>query len=44
MAREEGWDVIHLERLGRRLKVVTAAIAMAAVGGVGREVAGRRTR
>jgi HAD superfamily hydrolase (TIGR01490 family) len=44
VAREEGWEVIHLERLGRRLKVVTAALAMAAVGGVGREVAGRRTR
>jgi HAD superfamily hydrolase (TIGR01490 family) len=43
VAREEGWDVMRFERLGRRLKVVAAAVAMAAVGGVGREVATRRT-
>jgi hypothetical protein len=33
---------MRFERLGRRLKVVVAAAAMAAVGGVGREVAARR--
>src|SRR5207253_2433377 len=42
VAREEGWDVMRFERLGRRLKIVVAAAAMAAVGGVGREVAARR--
>ena len=42
VAREEGWEIIRLERLGRRLKVAAAAVAMAAVGGVGREVATRR--
>jgi HAD superfamily hydrolase (TIGR01490 family) len=43
-AREEGWEVMRFERLGRRLKVVAAAVAMAAVGGVGREVAARAGR
>ena len=42
VAREHGWEVMRFERLGRRLKVVTAALAMAAAGGVGREVAARR--
>ena len=41
-AREEGWEVMRFERLGRRLKIVVAAVAMAAVGGFGREVAARR--
>ncbi|HEX2084208.1 MAG TPA: HAD family hydrolase [Solirubrobacteraceae bacterium] len=43
IAREEGWEVMRFERLGRRLKIVAAAIAMAAAGGFGREVAARRT-
>jgi HAD superfamily hydrolase (TIGR01490 family) len=38
VAREEGWDVMRFERLGRRLKIVAAALAMAAAGGFGREV------
>jgi HAD superfamily hydrolase (TIGR01490 family) len=42
VAREEGWGIVRFERLGRRLKVVVAAAAMAAIGGVGREVAARR--
>lgn len=42
VAREEGWEVIRFERLGRRLKTAAALVAMAAVGGVGREVAARR--
>jgi HAD superfamily hydrolase (TIGR01490 family) len=42
VAREEGWDVMRFERLGRRLKIVVAAVAMAAAGGFGREVAARR--
>ena len=42
VAREEGWEVLRFERLGRRLKVVAAAVAMTAAGGFGREVATRR--
>jgi phosphoserine phosphatase len=42
VAREQGWEVMRFERLGRRLKVVAAAAAMAAAGGIGREVATRR--
>ena len=42
VAREEGWDVMRFERLGRRLKIVAAMTAMAAAGGFGREVAARR--
>jgi HAD superfamily hydrolase (TIGR01490 family) len=42
IAREEGWEVLRFERLGRRLKLAAAAVAMAAAGGFGREVAARR--
>ncbi len=35
VAREEGWEVLHFDRLGRRLRVVLAALAAAAVGGAG---------
>jgi HAD superfamily hydrolase (TIGR01490 family) len=43
IAREEGWDVIKLERLGRRMKVAASFVAMGALGAVGRGVAaGRR--
>jgi HAD superfamily hydrolase (TIGR01490 family) len=42
VAREEGWEVMRFERLGRRLKVAAAAIAFAAVGSVGRVAATRR--
>ena len=42
VARAEGWEVMRFERLGRRLKIVAAAAAMAAAGGFGREVAARR--
>ena len=41
VARDEGWEVIRLDRLGRRLKVLASFVAMAAVGVVGRGVAGR---
>ena len=44
VAREEGWAVMRFERLGRRIKIVAAAVAMAAVGGIGREVAVRAGR
>ena len=35
VAREEGWEVMHFDRLGRRLRLVAgaAAIALAGVGG-----------
>jgi HAD superfamily hydrolase (TIGR01490 family) len=42
VAREEGWEVLHFDRLHRRLKLVAAAIAAAAAGGAGRAVV-RRT-
>ena len=42
VAREEGWEVLRFERLARRLKIGVAAVAMAAAGGFGREVAARR--
>jgi HAD superfamily hydrolase (TIGR01490 family) len=41
VAREEGWDVMRFETLGRRLKVVTALAAMAAAGAVGRRAVRR---
>lgn len=41
VAREEGWDVMRFERLGRRLRVATALAAMAVAGGVGQQVAAR---
>jgi HAD superfamily hydrolase (TIGR01490 family) len=40
IAREEGWEILRFERLGRRLRVVAAA---AAVGGIG-SVALQRSR
>jgi HAD superfamily hydrolase (TIGR01490 family) len=38
VAREEGWDVMTFETLGRRLKLVAAFLAFTAVGGAGRKV------
>jgi HAD superfamily hydrolase (TIGR01490 family) len=35
IALEEGWEVIELDRLGRRLKVLAALGAAAAIGGIG---------
>ena len=35
IAGEEGWEVIELDRLGRRLKVLGALGAAAAIGGLG---------
>ena len=43
VAREEGWEVIQFERLGRRVRAVAALAAMATAGGVGQQVAARRT-
>jgi len=42
VAAQEGWEVLHFDRLHRRLKLVAAAIAAAAAGGAGRAVV-RRT-
>jgi HAD superfamily hydrolase (TIGR01490 family) len=36
VAREEGWEVLRFDRLHWRLKIVAAALAAAAMGGVGR--------
>jgi HAD superfamily hydrolase (TIGR01490 family) len=35
VAREEGWEVLRFDRLGRRLRVGAAALGAAAVGGIG---------
>ena len=35
VAREEGWEVLRFERLGRRLRVAGAAGVAAALGGLG---------
>jgi HAD superfamily hydrolase (TIGR01490 family) len=42
VAREEGWEVLRFDRLGRRLRVVAAALAAAAVGGLGSVAVSRR--
>jgi HAD superfamily hydrolase (TIGR01490 family) len=42
VAREEGWEVVRFETLGRRLKIGAAALTAAAAGGVGSLVARRR--
>jgi HAD superfamily hydrolase (TIGR01490 family) len=41
LAREEGWEILRFDTLGRRLKVAAALIAFTAVGGAG---AGARRR
>jgi HAD superfamily hydrolase (TIGR01490 family) len=43
VAREEGWDVIRFETLGRRLKIGGAVLTALAVGGIGRSLVRRRT-
>src|SRR5262249_9199851 len=35
IAGEEGWEVLHLDRLGRRLKVLAGAGALAAIAALG---------
>jgi HAD superfamily hydrolase (TIGR01490 family) len=47
IATGEGWEVLRLDRLGRRLKVLAALAGVAALGGLGRvawERAGERVR
>jgi HAD superfamily hydrolase (TIGR01490 family) len=43
IAAREGWEVLHLDRLGQRLKVLTALGAVAALGGLGRAVRAPRS-
>jgi HAD superfamily hydrolase (TIGR01490 family) len=40
IAAAEGWEVIHLDRLSRRLKMLGAVTAAAALGGLGRAARG----
>ena len=38
IALDEGWEILHLDRLGRRLKVIAGLAGAAALGGLGRLV------
>jgi len=42
IALQEGWEVVRLDRLARRLKVIAALGGVAAAGGLGRVARGRR--
>jgi HAD superfamily hydrolase (TIGR01490 family) len=44
IALGEGWEVLRLDRLGQRLKVLAALGAVAALGGLGRAARGGRSR
>jgi HAD superfamily hydrolase (TIGR01490 family) len=44
IALSEGWEVLRLDRLGQRLKVLAALGAVAALGGLGRAARGGRSR
>jgi HAD superfamily hydrolase (TIGR01490 family) len=44
VAREEGWQVLRFEKLGRRLGIAAATVVAAAVGWGGSRVAARRAR
>src|ERR1700691_2047250 len=35
IAQEEGWEILHLDRLGRRLKILAGLAGAAALGGLG---------
>jgi HAD superfamily hydrolase (TIGR01490 family) len=41
VAREEGWQILRFDRLGRRLRVAGAALVAAAIGGAGSVVVQR---
>jgi hypothetical protein len=43
VARTEGWEVLRFERLGRRLRVASAAGVAAGLGGLGSVVLSRRS-
>jgi HAD superfamily hydrolase (TIGR01490 family) len=40
IAMEEGWEIVHLDRLGRRLKILAGLAGAAALGGLGGLVRG----
>jgi HAD superfamily hydrolase (TIGR01490 family) len=42
IAREEGWEILRFERLGRRLAIAGTALAAAAAGGIGSLAFARR--
>jgi HAD superfamily hydrolase (TIGR01490 family) len=42
VARDEGWEILRFDRLGRRLRVAAAAGAAAAIGGLGSAAVSRR--
>jgi HAD superfamily hydrolase (TIGR01490 family) len=42
IAREEGWQTLRFERLGRRLTLAGTAVAAVAIGGAGSLMVGRR--
>jgi HAD superfamily hydrolase (TIGR01490 family) len=42
VAREEGWEIVRFDKLGRRLRLATAIAAVALVGGGGGFLAARR--
>jgi HAD superfamily hydrolase (TIGR01490 family) len=44
VAREEGWEVLRFETLGRRLKLAGAAATAVAAGGAGSVMLSRRRR
>jgi HAD superfamily hydrolase (TIGR01490 family) len=44
VAKEEGWEVLRFETLGRRLKVAAAFLAFTAAGAAGRAAKGRLVR
>jgi HAD superfamily hydrolase (TIGR01490 family) len=44
IAREQGWDVLRFDRLGRRLKTVAGLTVTAAAGGAGSVILLRRVR
>ena len=43
VAKEEGWEILRFERLGRRLRVAGAAALAAGLGGAGSIVVSRRS-
>jgi HAD superfamily hydrolase (TIGR01490 family) len=45
IAEQEGWEILHFDRLGRRLKIMSGIAGAAALGGLGRLINVRvRTR
>jgi len=44
VAREQGWEILRFDRLGRRLKAVVALAGAAAAGGIGSAAIAARTR